>query len=101
MNKTTDKVLELESRFEMYKDCTINAIFYAPKHEMEEAVKYFNSDLKDGEFKRCHLYHPYELAKTEEFNYYFFIFKSERNRDLSIEVRSNEIHRLITNIVEI
>lgn len=91
MNATIDKVLELESRFEMYGDCTMNAVFYAPKQEMEEAVKYLG----------CHLYHPYEISKTEDFNYYFFVFKSDRNKGLSIEVRSHEIHRLETKIVEI
>ena len=91
MNATINKVLELESRFEMYTDCTMNAVFYASKKDMEEAVKYLG----------CHLYHPYELAKTEDFNYYFFVFKSERNKGLSIEVRSNEIHRLEPKIVEI
>lgn len=89
MNATITKVLELESRFEKYDDCKITAVYYAPKSEMFDSANYLG----------CHLYAPFEMLPTED--YYFFRFISERNKDLVIEVRSNEVHRLKRTIEEV
>ena len=89
MNATINKVLELESRFEIYGDCKMTTVFYAPKKDMFDAANYLG----------CHLYAPFEMLPTED--YYFFRFVSERNKDLVIEVRSNEVHRLKRTIEEV
>ncbi len=88
MNATISKVLELESRFEMYGDCKITAVFNAPKSEMFDASNYLN----------CHLYAPFEMLPTED--YYFFRFVSERNKGIVIEVRSNELFRFKKTLEE-
>lgn len=99
MNATIDKVLEYESLFERLFGTEVSLKFEAPLSEMEEAVNYFNIDLKEGDFKRCHLAHPFE--DSYEQNCFRFTFISERNKDLKITVSSKEKYRINKEIVEI
>jgi hypothetical protein len=90
MNQTTQRVLELESKFEHLHDCEVVLTIKAPLKEMEESRKYLNV---------THLYHPFE--NREDQDCYFFRFKSERNKDLEIIVASNELFKRETKIIEI
>jgi len=89
MNQTTQRVLELESKFESLHDCEVVLTIKAPKSEMEDTALYL----------QCHLYYPFESSETQD--YQKFYFRSERNRNLIIEVRSNELFKRETKIIEI
>jgi hypothetical protein len=89
MNQTTQRVLELESKFESLHDCEVILCIKAPLKEMIETANYL----------QCHLYHPFETNSEE--NYYFLEFVSERKRDLTIQVNSNELFKRETKIIEI
>lgn len=89
MNQTTQRGLELESRYENDKDCGHIVIIEVPKAEMKEASDYFST----------HLYTAFE--KTNFQDYMMFEFKSVRHTGLVIEVRSKELHRRKIDIIEI
>jgi len=89
MNQTTQRVLELESKFESLFDCEVMITIKAPKSEMEDTSKYL----------QCHLYYPFENRESQD--YYCFVFKSDRNRGIVIVVRSNELFKRETKIIEI
>lgn len=89
MNSTINKVLELESRLEMYYDCEAVLTIKAPLKDVNEAANYLG----------CHVFAPFEMLPTED--YYFFRFVSERNKGLTIEVRSIETFRLKRTIEEV
>jgi hypothetical protein len=90
MNNTTiQRVLELESKFESLYDCEVMLVINVPLKEMNEAAKYLQR----------HLYHPFESGESQ--NYYKFYFLSERNKQLSVEVRSSELFKRETKITEI
>lgn len=88
MNPTVDKVLELESRLEQYTDCEMVITIKAQLTDIREAAKYL----------QCHVFEPFE---NPEIDYNYFRFKSERNKGLTIEVRSIENYRLKKVIEEI
>jgi hypothetical protein len=89
MNQTTQRVLELESKFESLHDCEVILCIKAPKIDLRETASYLS----------VHLYHPFESGETQD--YYKFYFISERNKSLIIEVRSNELFKRETKIIEI
>jgi len=89
MNQTTQRVLELESKFESLFDCEVSLTIKAPLKEMEDSAKYL----------QCHLYTPFE--NREDQDCCFFIFKSERNKNIEIIVASNELFKRETKIIEI
>jgi hypothetical protein len=82
-------VLELESKFESLFDCEVVLTIKAPLKEMQDTANYL----------QCPLYHPFEITLQDDF--YCFEFISERNRNLTIEVRSNELFKRETKIIEI
>ena len=101
MNNTIQRVLELESKFALYDDCEIVVTIKSPLKEMRDAANYLSntySPLSDGTKLNIHIFAPFE---TPEVDYYYFRFKSEQNKGLTIEVRSEEIFRLKREITEI
>lgn len=89
MNQTTQRVLELESKFESLHDCTVHLVIKAPLRDLKETSDYLG----------CHLWQAFE--DTEMQDYEMFIFVSGRNQHLIIEVRSNELFKRETKIIEI
>jgi hypothetical protein len=89
MNQTTQRVLELESKFESLHDCEVVLSIKAPLKDMQDTASYLGA----------HLYHAFENSEYQD--YQMFYFKSERNKLLVIEVRSNELFKRETKIIEI
>lgn len=55
---------------------------------MQEAASYL----------QCHMFTPYETG--EEDNFHFFVFISERNKDMQIIVKSRELYKRKIDIIE-
>ena len=89
MNNTITRVLELESKFENIKDCTLAITIEVPQAEMRDAAIYL---------KNCHLYEPFEFHPAQD--YYYFYYVCERNKGLTINVNSIERFRLKREITE-
>ena len=89
MNQTTQRVLELESKFESLHDCEVILTIKAPLKDMQDTASYLGA----------HLYHAFE--NREDQDCCFFIFKSERNKNIEIIVASNELFKRETKIIEI
>lgn len=87
-NQTTQRVLELESKFESLFDCEVVLTIKAPLKEMQETASYL----------QCHMFTPYETG--EEDNFHFFVFISERNKDMQIIVKSRELYKRKIDIIE-